>query len=206
MPDRYYGLYLIPPPPIVYAISLAHHVFESEFAAITGGRFMAHCTVKGFTKLAASSSPDDFVSPLDELFAKTKSFPTSINPPWMSSGGKPGESILLWMDKSPEFQAFHNDVVEIIRPHIADDCLFTPKEHMGEKFPPHFTLVQSDIPAELTLLAQAMSLADYIYNNFPAHTFQARDLQLVEFESKDWAGQWGQTLKYKQLKGWRLAE
>src|SRR5215203_3295220 len=49
MSDRYYGLYLIPPPPIVYAISLAHSVFRSEYGAITGGQFMAHCTIKGFT-------------------------------------------------------------------------------------------------------------------------------------------------------------
>jgi hypothetical protein len=206
MSDRYYGLYLIPPPPIVYAISNAHSVFRSEFSASTGGQFMTHCTVKGFTKLADSSPPEMLLPALDELFARTKSFPTRIDPPWLSNGGNPGESILLWMEKTPEFQLFHNEVVEITRPHIAKDCLFTPKEHTGERFPPHLTLVQSDLPKDPALLAQAMSLADYIYNGFPSHSFQARDLQLVEFESENWAGQWWNTLRYKQLKGWKLGE
>ncbi len=206
MSDRYYGLYLIPPPPIVYAVSLAHNVFRSEFGAITGGQFMAHCTIKGFTRLAAPSTPEAFVPALDALFAKARAFPTRIHPPWLSNGGNPGESILLWMEKSPEFQALHDDVVEIIRPHIAEDCLFTPREPQGERFPPHLTLVQSDLPKEPALLAQAMALADYIYNGFPAHTFLACDLQFVEFESEDWAGEWWHTLRYKQLKGWRLGD
>lgn len=206
MPDRYYGLYLIPPPPIVYAISLAHDVFRNEFGAVTGGKFMAHCTVKGFTKLAPGSSPDDLIPALSELFGKTKSFPAEIFPPWLSSGGNPGESILLWTDKSPEFQAFHNEVVRIIMPHVAKDCLFTPRERLNENFPPHFTLVQSNLPKEPALLEQAMSLADYIFEQFPARKFQARDIQLVEFESDDWPGEWWHTLRFKQLRAWKLGD
>lgn len=204
MSNLYYGLYLIPPPAIVFSISLAHHMFESEFAAITAGRFMAHCTIKGFTKL--SSPAESLIPPFDSLFESAAPFKTRINPPWLSSGGKPGESILLWLDKTPEFQQFHNSVWEIIEPHVADDCLFTHREWLGERFPPHLTLVQSDLPADPVLLGQAMGLADYIYNNMPAHTFLAQHLQLVEFESDDWAGAWWKTLRYRQIKGWRLSE
>jgi len=43
-----------------------------------------------------------------------------------------------------------------------------------------------------------------MYDNLPAHEFLARDIQLVECHSEDWAGAWGQTLSYRQIKGWRL--
>ena len=202
--DLYYGLYLIPPPALVYPLSLAHDVFENEFGAITAGRFMVHCTIKGFTKLAPGASPESLIPAFDRLFEEAAPFEVEIKPPWVSSGVKPGESILLWLEKTPEFQKFHNDVWEIIKPHVADDCLFTSNEWLGERFPPHLTLVQTDLPAEPVILAQAMALADYVYTNLPAHTFLAHDLQLVEFESGDWAGSWWKSLRYRQIKGWKL--
>ncbi len=202
MPDLYYGLYLIPPPPVVYAVSLAHRVFDAEFATVTAGRFMAHSTIKGFTKLTVPA--ESLIPAFDELFAKTLPFATEIKPPRLSTGGKPGESILLWLEKTPEFQQFHNDVWEIIKPHVADDCLFTHGEWLGERFPPHLTLVQSDLPSEPALLAQAMGLANYIFNNLPVRSFLGQELQLVEFESDDWPGSWSKTLRFRQIKGWRL--
>ncbi len=203
MSDLYYGLYLIPPPAIVYALSVAHEAFEREFAAITAGRFMVHSTIKGFTKL--STQAEALIPAFDELFANAQPFDVEIKPPWVSTGGKPGESILLWLEKTPEFQQFHNDVWEIIKPHVAGDCLFTPSEWLGDRFPPHLTLVQTDLPAEPAVLAQAVGLADHIYSNMPARSFLARELQLVEFESDDWVGAWWRTLKFRQIKGWRLA-
>lgn len=201
---KYYGLYLIPPPALVYHISVAHHVFASEFSAITAGRFMAHCTIKGFTKLAPDFTPGDLIPAFDQLFSESNAFAVRIHPPWLSTGGKPGESILLWTDKVVAFQDLHNAVWGIFEPHIASDCLFTPREFHADRFPPHFTLVQSDIPPDPILLDQALSLADHIYNNFPTRTFLARDLQLVEFESDDWENKWWQTLSSRQLKAWRL--
>jgi hypothetical protein len=204
MSDLYYGLYLIPPPPITFPLSLAHDVFEAEYAALTAGRFMVHCTIKGFTKLAPGSSPANLIPTFDTLFAQASPFDVRIHPPWLSTGGKPGESILLWLEKTPQFQQFHNDVLKIIQPHVAPDCLFTPNEWLGERFPPHLTLVQSDLPPDPALLSQAMALADHIYTNLPARSFLAPDLQLVEFESDDWPGAWWRTLRYRQLKAWRL--
>jgi 2'-5' RNA ligase superfamily protein len=199
-----YGVYLIPPPPLIYAISLAHQVLSAEFGTVTGSRFMAHCTIKGFTKLAPGVSPDDLVPALDNLFARSPAFSTEIEPPWVERDPTGGVSALLWLTKSEAFQKLHEEVWAIVAPYVAADCLFTPREPAGPNFPHHLTLVQSDLPAEPGLLAQGRALVQYIYDNLPAHEFLARDIQLVEFHSDDWAGAWWETLRYRQLKGWSL--
>jgi len=123
-----YGIYLIPPPDLIYAISVAHRVLSAEFGTVTGSRFMAHCTIKGFTKLARGASPDDFVPALDSLFARSPAFPTEIKPPWVERDPTGGVSALLWLTKSPAFQKLHEDVLAIVAPYVAADCLFTPNE------------------------------------------------------------------------------
>jgi hypothetical protein len=62
------------------------------------------------------------------------------------------------------------------------------------------------MPSDPGLLEQGMAFCRHIYDNLPTHTFQARDIQLVAFQSEDWAGEWWETLTYKQIAGWRLAD
>ncbi len=206
MPDTYYGIYLIPPPPIVVALSLAHRVLAQEFGTVTANQFMVHATIKGFFKLADGTTPDAFVPALDELFARTPAFPAEINPPWTAASGPGSGSVLLWITKTPAIQELHEAVWNIVLPHVAPDCRFTGTEPAGPDFPPHLTLVQSDLPTEPGLLAQGLALGQYLYEQMPAHRFLAQELQLVEFQSDDWAGAWGATLRYRQQKGWRLPE
>jgi hypothetical protein len=165
---------------------------------------MVHCTIKGFTRLAQGASPEDFMPALDELFARTPAFETEIGPPWVSGSGAGGESVLLWMPRSEPLLALHAAVWDIVAPYVAHDCLFTPVEPHGDDFPPHITLVQADLPGEVGLLEQGKTLAQHVYDKLPTHSFTAQDIQLVEFHSGDWAGRWWETLRFKQLKGWRL--
>jgi hypothetical protein len=206
MSDTYYGVYLIPSPPVTVALSLAHRVMAAEFGTHTANQFMAHCTIKGFFKPANGVTPDAFVPALDALFARTPAFPAEINPPWSADSGPGSGSVLLWITKTPAIQQLHESVWNIVLPHVAPDCRFTPTEPAGPHFPPHLTLVQSDLPIEPGLFAQGRALSQYLYDQMPAHTFLAQDMQLVEFHSDDWAGDWGATLRYRQLKGWRLQE
>jgi hypothetical protein len=206
MSDTYYGIYLIPPPPIVVALSLAHRVMAQEFGTVTANGFMVHATIKGFCKLADGTTPEAVVPALDDLFARTPAFPAEINPPWTASSGPGSGSVLLWITKTPAIQALHEAVWDIVIPHVAPDCRFTPTEPAGPNFPPHLTLVQSDLPTEPGLAAQGLALSRYLYDQMPAHAFLAQELQLIEFHSDDWAGAWGATLRYRQLKGWHLRE
>jgi hypothetical protein len=49
-----YGYYLRPSPEMCAAPVRIHHLFERQYGLQVAGKFMPHCTVKGFFK---SSSP-----------------------------------------------------------------------------------------------------------------------------------------------------
>src|SRR5690349_20058363 len=206
MSDLFYGVYLIPPPTLVYPLSVAHTVLSAELGTVTGSKFMVHCTIKGFTKLADGASPADFLPELDALFWRTPAFMTEIKPPWVERDPMGGVSALLWLEKGEAFQKLHEEVWSIVIPHVARDCPFTWREPSGPSFPPHLTLAQSDMPDEPGMLAQGRALVRHIYDSLPTHRFEARDVQLVEFRSSDWEGLWWETLRWRQLKGWRLAD
>ncbi|MBN9388777.1 MAG: 2'-5' RNA ligase family protein [Chloroflexi bacterium] len=201
-----YGVYLIPPPARMYQIGLAHSLLATEFGCRTGGTFMAHCTLKGFTRLAEGFSPDEFIPALDELFARTPAFKTALDELWDLRQGPGKSSILIGMRRTEPFHALHNAIWDIVRPYIAQDDIFSPVEPVGPNFPPHITLVQGDAPYEEGLHAQVMGLCQYIFDTSLKGEFLAQDMQLIEFYSEDWAGNWWETLRFRQIKGWRLNE
>ena len=201
-----YAVYLLPSPALLYALTQAHQVLAATYNATAARRFAPHCTIKGFTKLAPGATPEALIPALDAIFAHTPAFPTEIYPPWVSSSGSGGESVLLWLKKSPAFLRLHAEVWNTLLPFIAHDCPFTPEEPAGPNFPPHITLVQYQLPGEPGLLAQGLELCRHIFETLPGRTFVARDLQLVEFQSADWEGAWWDTLRFRQIKGWRLTE
>src|SRR6187397_2438441 len=149
MPERYYGVFLIPPPDLIVPVSAAHRLFAWEWGAPTAGRFPVHCTLKGFFKLAPGVTPAAILPALNALFAATPAFPATLTPPWI--GGAPpnrGQSILLWLERTPALLGLHQAVWDIVIPQVAPDCRFTPGEYHGDQFPPHITLVQEDLPPE----------------------------------------------------------
>ncbi len=199
-----YGIYLIPPPAVLYPMALAHHVMSSEFNAHTAGRFMVHCTMKGFFKLAEGVSPDDFTPALDKLMAETPTFQTSYKGLWTNSGNEKKASFILWLERTPGIHQLHNAIWDIVRPYIAPDCRFSPREGAGPLFTPHITLAMADLPTEPGLREQALGLGEYMIDQLPKTEFTGRDMQLIEFESQNWEGSYWDTLRYRQLKGWRL--
>lgn len=201
-----YGIYLIPPPERIYQIGLAHTLLRTEFNCRTGGTFMAHCTLKGFTRLAEGRTPAEFIPDLDNLFSRTPAFKTALDELWDLNQGPGKSSILIGMRRTEPFQALHNAIWDIVRPYIAADDIFSPIEPAGPNFPPHITLVQGDAPFEPGLHAQVMGLCQYIFDTSLRGEFLAQDLQLIEFYSEDWSGNWWETLRFRQLKGWRLNE
>jgi hypothetical protein len=110
------------------------------------------------------------------------------------------------MRRTEPFHALHNAIWDIVRPYIAQNDIFSPIEPAGPNFPPHMTLVQGDAPYEAGLHAQVMGLCQYIFDTSLKGEFLAQDMQLIEFYSEDWAGNWWETLRFRQIKGWRLNE
>jgi len=201
-----YGVYLMPPPRLMYQIGVAHTLLTTEFNCRTAGAFMAHCTLKGFTKLAEGRTVEEFTPALDDLFARTSVFETALDELWDLNRGPGKSSILLGMRRTDAFLALHNAIWDVVRPYIAVDDLFSPVEPAGPNFPPNITLVQGDAPSEPGLHAQIMGLCQHLFDTALKGSFQAQDLQLIEFYSEDWAGKWWETLRFRQLKGWRLNE
>ena len=204
MSYRQYGIYLIPPPHLVYPISQSQQVLSAEFNAHTAGKFMVHCTIKGFFKLAQNTSIDEFIPKLDELFNSLQVFSTEITELYSNIEGLFGPSIVLLLKRTEALHKLHNDVWSIVRPYIAEDCVFSPIEGAGASFRPHITLGMADLPTEPGLFQQATALCQYIYVNLPRTNFICQDLQLIEFSSDNWNGPWWETLQYKQIKGWQL--
>jgi hypothetical protein len=200
-----YGLYLIPPPHLLHPIGLAHQLMKTEFNSRIAGAFMVHCTVKGFFKLADGATPADFTPALDDLFERTPAFQTALTGLRDINRGEGKSSILLGMDLTRAFHDLHNAVWEVVQPYIAPDCLFSPVEPAGPNFLPHITVAQWDAPSDPGLHAQLAGLCQYIYDTSLKGAFRASDLQLIEFYSEDWAGNWWETLRFKHLKGWQLA-
>jgi hypothetical protein len=110
------------------------------------------------------------------------------------------------MERTEAFHKLHQEVWDIVRPYIAEDCHFSPIEPAGPNFPPHVTLAMRDLPIEPGLFAQAVELAQYFLDHFLSDEFLACNFQLIKFYSDDWVGDWGKTLSYKQIKGWQLSE
>jgi hypothetical protein len=165
---------------------------------------MVHCTVKGFFKLKDGSKPEDLIPALDELFSSTPAFQTGLVEVIGLNGPPYGPTVLLEMARTYRFHKLHEGVWNIVRPHIAPDCLFSPIEPAGGNFLPHITLGMKDPPIEPGLFRQFEQLARYVFEQLPKEPWTATDMQFIEFYSEDWAGKWWETLNYKQLKGWQL--
>ena len=203
-PTPFYGLYLIPPASLVAPLSTLHAMLEREFGCIVAGRFMVHITVKGFFKPKPGTDIDRLVRELDSAYKGRAVFPARLETP-RSLDGPRGCSAYLPLE-SESLGELHRATWRIIEPYIAGDCPFSYWERRGDDFYPHLTLAQYDLPADPVLQQRALDLCAYVYDSLPGYAWEARDLQFIRFESQDWLDRWWETLRFRQLKGWRLGD
>jgi 2'-5' RNA ligase len=204
MSHIHYGVYLIPPPQLIYQIGLAHQLLLSEFNAKIAGKFMVHCTLKGFFKPKEGTTYHDFITNLDALFQNQK--PITLEFPQLAKVNMNNHaSILLLMATNQPLMQLHNAIWDVVADYIAPDCAFSAREPARINFMPHITLAQHDLPTEEGLFAQAADFCQYMLDTHLQGQFIGRDLQLIEFYADDWAGNWGDTMRYKQIKGWQLS-
>jgi hypothetical protein len=198
-----YGLYLIPPAGLVVPLGLAHALLQSQFGASVAGRFMVHVTVKGFFKPKPGAGIDRLITELDQTYAGREAFPVSFLGPRLLHGER-GSSALIEIELTDPLWRLQQDTWKAIEPYVADDCPFTPGDRPATYFYPHLTLVQYDLPSDPVLQEQAFDLCREICAQLPSQSWDARELQFIRFESQDWLGAWWETLRYRQIKGWRL--
>ena len=199
MSDRSrFAFYLVPPYKIARDITEIHALLEKQFGYSAAGRFQAHCTIKGFFK-KNERSVETLISSLDKFLLTQPPFEVEFN----GFRAKPTSIVLKLEDidgqPNQRLLAFREQIVDITRPYIADDCDFIESD-LGPPFRGHFTLAFRDIPLEMhpQVLAWLRSAP------IPTGKFSADTFHFLEFFSEDWGGAWWETLTWKLHRAWSL--
>jgi 2'-5' RNA ligase len=180
-----------------------HQLLECQYGLEVAGKFMPHCTVKGFFK---SNAPEA------EIHARAATIGQGLAPfPVWNNGVRAfgTDAIVLSIMRDPEgkrndaLQMLHERALDALLPLVADDCNFTLGEWDRERFEAHLTLAMADI--EPRFFAEILDFCRQLARVGPA-SFHAERLHLYAFESDDWHGLWGKTLTWRLLGSWSLAD
>jgi 2'-5' RNA ligase len=198
MTDSRYAVYLIPPYHIARGVTQAHAMLRKQFGFTAADRFPVHCTIKGFFKKndqPVSQLQDD----LDRFFQTQRPMTVSVEDYRVDPIGFGLSLMNLNGKQNTPFLEFRENVVDITRPYIADDCDFYAHD-LDREYHPHITFSFRDIP-------------DILYDNVfkwmddgPDFTgpFLANTFHLLEFFSDDWPGNWWESISWRMIHTWRL--
>ena len=198
MTNSRFAVYLIPPYQLSKGVADVHYLLRKQFGFAAADRFPVHCTMKGFFKKnekPASQLAED----LNQFFENKTALPVSGDEYIIYPIGF-GLS-LMNKDGIPNtpFLDFRENLVDITRPYIADDCDFIDHD-LGRPFHPHITFSFRDIPNELyDDIFAWMEAGPDLKGPFLAETFH-----FMEIFSEDWEGSWWETLTWRLIKSWRL--
>ena len=198
MTNSRFAVYLIPPYQLSKEVAGVHYLLRKQFGFAAADRFPVHCTMKGFFKKnekPASQLTED----LNQFFDNKTALPVSGDEYRTDPIGF--RLSLMNRDGIPNtpFLDFRENLVDITRPYIADDCDFIDHD-LGRPFHPHITFSFRDIPNELyDDIFAWMEAGPDLKGPFLAETFH-----FMEIFSEDWEGSWWETLTWRLIKSWRL--
>jgi 2'-5' RNA ligase len=198
MNDSRFAVYLVPPYQLARDISEVHHLLRKQYGFSAADRFQVHCTIKGFFK-KNDRSADELENELELFFQDQRPIPVSIEGYRADQIGF-GLSLMNYASQpNKPFLTFREDLVEITRPYIAEDCDFIDRD-LGREFHPHITFAFRDIPEDLyeNVLGWLENGPD-LKQRFLADTYN-----FLEFFSEDWNGNWWETLTWRLIKSWVL--
>ncbi len=198
MPNSRYAVYLIPPYQLSKNVAEAHALLRKQFGFYAADRFPVHCTIKGFFK-KNSRPARDLKQDLDAFFEGQKALPVSAEEYRVDPIGFGLSLLTTGGDTNQAFLDFRQELVEITKPYIADDCDF--KDHdLGRPFHPHITFSFRDIPNDLyDKVFEWMKDGPDFIGPFLADTYH-----FLEVFSEDWSGNWWESLTWRLLASWRL--
>jgi hypothetical protein len=197
-----YGYYLRPSPEMCAAQVHVHQLLERQYGLRVAGKFMPHCTIKGFFK---SSAPEaDIRARAATISEGLASFPVWNN----RVQGFGNQAIVLSIlddsegGRNESLQVLHERALDTLLPLIDDDCNFTPGEWNRERYDAHLTLAMADI--EPRFFDEILEFCRQLEPIGP-ELFPAERLHLYAFESDDWHGHWAKTLNWKLVESWSIA-
>ena len=200
-PDINYGWYLRPS----YAMSRAqgemHDLLRRQFGLVGGGVFMPHATIKGFFRSDATIT--ELIAAFDRAVEGHEEF-TVYNKGLVPYGRT---SVVLDINDMPDgsvnanLHALHQAAWSAITSLIHPDCRATPREPAMGRFRAHLTLAMADLREEFFDEVYA-----FINEATPIgpDSFTAQFCHLFAFRSKNWAGDWWNTLEWQMLHSWKL--
>jgi hypothetical protein len=200
-PDINYGWYLRPS----YAMSRAqagmHDLLRRQFGLVGGGVFMPHATIKGFFR--SDATIPELIAAFDSAVEGHEEF-TVYNKGPVPYGRT---SVVLDINEMPDgsvnapLHAMHQSAWNAITPLVHPDCHVTPREPAMDRFRAHLTLAMADLREDFFDEVFA-----YINEATPIgpDSFTAEYCHLFAFRSKNWAGDWWNTLEWQMLHSWKL--
>ena len=198
MTDLRFAVYLIPPYHLAKGVSEAHALLRKQFGFTAADRFPVHCTIKGFFK-KNDKPASQLQEELDAFFQDQSALPVSVEDYRVDPIGFGLSLMTLNGEPNIPLLNFRENLVDLSRPYIADDCDFKESD-LGRPFHPHITFSFRDIPNELyDNVFKWMDDGPDFTGPFMANTFH-----FLEFFSEDWPGSWWESISWRLLHTWRL--
>lgn len=200
-PDVSYGWYLRPSYAMSRAQAEMHDLLRRQFGLVAGGVFMPHATIKGFFR--SDATIPELIASFDTAVVGHETF-TVYNKGPVPFGRT---SVVLNINETPDgavnapLLALHQSAWNAVTPLVHPACPVTPREPAMDRFHAHLTLAMADLREDFFDEVFA-----FINDATPLgpDSFPAEYCHLFAFRSKNWAGDWWNTLEWQWLHNWKL--
>lgn len=200
-PDVSYGWYLRPSYAMSRAQAEMHDLLRRQFGLVAGGVFMPHATIKGFFR--SDATIPELIAAFDTAVEEHETF-TVYNKGPVPFGRT---SVVLNINETPDgavnapLLALHQSAWNAVTPLVHPACPMTPREPAMDRFHAHLTLAMADLREDFFDEVFA-----FINDATPLgpDSFPAEYCHLFAFRSKNWAGDWWNTLEWQWLHNWKL--
>lgn len=178
-----------------------HTLLYRQFGLEVAGRFMPHCTIKGFFR--SEESVAEITNAAAAITVGMPAFP--VYSQGVTDFGD--QAIVISIRNTPDgrrnesLQELHERALEALLPVVSPDCPHSPSERLREQYHPHLTLAMADIPP--SRFAEISGFCRELEPLGPA-SFIAEWLHLYAFDSEDWSGEWWRTFRWNLIESWRL--
>jgi len=92
--------------------------------------------------------------------------------------------------------------LDVLLPLVDDDCIFSQQESRLDQFKAHLNLAMTDI--ELRFFDEILDFCIFLAPTGP-EVLRADRLHFYAFESDDWHGAWGYSLRWTLVDSWALS-
>ncbi|MET0432607.1 MAG: heme utilization protein [Cellulomonas sp.] len=205
MTEPVYGVFLIPDPATSAAVTSITLSVERQFGFVSAGRFPPHATLAGSVPIRADVP--EIVAALDPVLRDRPGFAVHH-----SGIVRHGAAVTYDVDRLPDgtrnlaLADLAADVNAALAPlaHAIDALLVSP--FRPGLFRAHISLASHEMNTQPELADQVEAFVRAVPAPAVPASFPASLVGLYEFRSAGWTGDWWETLTWRHLRTWRLAD